>query len=205
MARQIVKRITSTPIGSITTLAKGTVPTGYLACDGSVVSRMTYADLFAEIGITHGEGDGSTTFHLPDLRGRFLRGTDEATGRDPDAGGRIAPNAGGSTGDAVGSVQGEGTASNGLNANSSSEGNHMHGLWGSSTDHTDGSVATLGRGQAVGGTRQTPGDGYYNNWGGAGSDLVMNYQGSHSHSVIFATGDNETRSLNANVKYAIKY
>jgi microcystin-dependent protein len=45
-------------------------PAGWLACDGSAVSRTTFAALFAAIGTTHGAGNGSTTFNVPDLRGR---------------------------------------------------------------------------------------------------------------------------------------
>lgn len=53
----------------------GTVsPEGYLLCDGSAVSRSTYALLYAVIGDTYGAGDGSTTFNLPDLRGRVVIG-----------------------------------------------------------------------------------------------------------------------------------
>jgi hypothetical protein len=51
--------------GTIVLSADGTVWTGYLACDGSAVSRTTYADLFAEISTTYGVGDGATTFNLP--------------------------------------------------------------------------------------------------------------------------------------------
>jgi microcystin-dependent protein len=51
-------------------------PTGWLLCDASAVSRTTYADLFAIIGTTYGVGDGSTTFNLPDLRGRVPVGLD---------------------------------------------------------------------------------------------------------------------------------
>ena len=46
------------------------LPSGYLWADGSAVSRTTYASLFAAIGTTHGVGDGSSTFNLPDKRGR---------------------------------------------------------------------------------------------------------------------------------------
>lgn len=46
------------------------IPAGWLVCDGSAVSRTTYARLFAAIGTLHGAGDGSTTFNLPDRRGR---------------------------------------------------------------------------------------------------------------------------------------
>lgn len=60
-------------IGSIMTFA-GTIPGGWLLCDGSVVSREDYAGLFAVIGETYGPGDGSTTFGLPDLQGRVIVG-----------------------------------------------------------------------------------------------------------------------------------
>lgn len=52
----------------------GTVPNGWLLCDGTAVSRTTYSALFAAIGTTWGAGNGSTTFNLPDARNDFLRG-----------------------------------------------------------------------------------------------------------------------------------
>jgi microcystin-dependent protein len=63
------------PIGSIITFAGSGIPFGYLDCDGSAISRITYINLFNTIGIIWGVGDGSTTFNLPDLQGAFLRGT----------------------------------------------------------------------------------------------------------------------------------
>ena len=63
------------PAGLILPFGNTTAPTGYLACDGSAVSRTTYATLFAAIGTTWGAGNGSSTFNVPDLRGAFLRGT----------------------------------------------------------------------------------------------------------------------------------
>jgi len=63
------------PIGSIITYAGTGTVEGYLLCDGSMVSRTTYAALFDKIGTTWGVGNGSTTFNVPDLRGMFLRGT----------------------------------------------------------------------------------------------------------------------------------
>lgn len=56
------------PTGSMTMFAGASAPTGWLLCDGSPVSRTTYASLFAIIATTFGEGDGSTTFNLPDMR-----------------------------------------------------------------------------------------------------------------------------------------
>lgn len=61
--------------GIIKMFAGSTAPTGYLLCDGSAVSRVTYANLFAAIGTIYGPGDGSTTFNLPDLSGRVAIGT----------------------------------------------------------------------------------------------------------------------------------
>ena len=56
------------------------VPSGYLECYGQAISRITYAELFAVTGITYGVGDGSTTFNLPDFRGRPLMGWDNIGG-----------------------------------------------------------------------------------------------------------------------------
>lgn len=94
------------PPGTVFTYAGSSAPTGYLSCDGSAVSRTTYAALFSSIGIAHGSGDGSTTFNLPDYRGRFLRGVTGASANDPDASTRTAMNTGGNTANTVGSVQG---------------------------------------------------------------------------------------------------
>lgn len=63
-----------TPIGSTIDHAANTPPTGFLECDGSAISRTTYAALFAVIGTTWGSGNGSTTFNIPDFRGYFKRG-----------------------------------------------------------------------------------------------------------------------------------
>tara|TARA_Y100000592_G_scaffold72324_1_gene112525 strand:+ start:1563 stop:2696 length:1134 start_codon:yes stop_codon:yes gene_type:complete len=70
------------PTGSVHMMATTTAPSGYLKCNGAAVSRTTYADLFAVIGTTHGAGDGSSTFNVPDLRGEFVRGWDDSRGVD---------------------------------------------------------------------------------------------------------------------------
>lgn len=64
--------------GMIFAFAESTIPSGYLLCDGSKVSRTTYKKLFDVIGTTYGEGDGSTTFTLPNLLDRFLEGSSAA-------------------------------------------------------------------------------------------------------------------------------
>ena len=69
-----------TPAGVVLPYAGATAPSGWLLCDGSAVSRTTYANLFAAIGTAFGTGDGSTTFNLPDLRGRVAVGKDNMGG-----------------------------------------------------------------------------------------------------------------------------
>lgn len=63
------------PVGVVQAFAGSTTPAGWLLCDGSAVSRTTYAKLFAVIGTTYGAGDGSTTFNLPDLVDKFVEGS----------------------------------------------------------------------------------------------------------------------------------
>ena len=92
----------STPTGSIMAFAGGNVPIGWLLCDGSAKSRTTYATLHAvlkDVGGTDnygwGNGDGSTTFNIPNLQGQFLRGA-------------------GANGSALATLQADSTAKNGL-------------------------------------------------------------------------------------------
>ena len=105
------------PIGSIVAFA-GSVDAawetanGWLLCDGRLLARTDpqYAPLFDAIGFFWG-GDLPDQFHVPDLRGYFLRGADAARdGRDPDHDTRGENHENGQTGNAVGSVQGWGTA-----------------------------------------------------------------------------------------------
>lgn len=58
--------------------ANDTLPDGWLACDGTAVSRTTYANLFSKIGTTYGNGDGSATFNLPNLTDKFIQGNNTA-------------------------------------------------------------------------------------------------------------------------------
>lgn len=66
--------VAGVPAGSVLDFAGSSAPSGYLICDGSLVSRTTYARLYDSIGTAWGVGDGSTTFKLPDLRGRVTLG-----------------------------------------------------------------------------------------------------------------------------------
>ncbi len=101
------------PSGSVSMFAGATAPAGWLLCDGSAISRASYADLFAAIGTTWGVGDGSTTFNIPNLVGKFVRGADGA-------------------GPELGATQGDATAVNGLSATGT--------FASSSHTHSDGSL-----------------------------------------------------------------
>ena len=70
-----ILELLGTPAGTISAFGGAAAPDGWLLCDGSAVSRSTYARLFTAISTTWGVGDGATTFNVPDLRGAFLRGT----------------------------------------------------------------------------------------------------------------------------------
>ena len=74
-AKQARANLEVEPIGTIFAFAGNNIPTGYLPCNGSAISRTTYADLFAVIGTTYGTGNGSTTFNLPNLTDKFIQGS----------------------------------------------------------------------------------------------------------------------------------
>jgi len=69
--------VSTIPSGTIVPYGGSTTPSGWLLCGGQAVSRSTYADLFTAISTIYGSGDGSTTFNVPDLRGRAAVGRDD--------------------------------------------------------------------------------------------------------------------------------
>jgi microcystin-dependent protein len=97
------------PAGAVQLYAGTTLPDGWLYCDGSEVSRTTYADLFAAISTTYGVGDGATTFNLPDLRGRAAFGRDNMDNSVGTGGGdaaRLTTGGSGVNGDSLGASGG---------------------------------------------------------------------------------------------------
>ncbi|MEO1269623.1 MAG: tail fiber protein [Myxococcota bacterium] len=177
------------PVGTVVAFAGQVAPRGWLLCNGANVSRTTYPALFAAIGTTHGAGTNASSFRLPDFRGRFLRGVDGGSGRDPEAASRQAARPGGLAGNQVGSVQGASTA---LPNTHFATGNNNR-----SHSHTFGvHQGTFGGGGGAAGL-YTP------------FPLVENRQTSqanqsHVHTVL-SGGDAETRPVNVNVHWIIKY
>lgn len=80
--RDYIATMEVVPPGVVAFYPKTTAPAGWLKANGAEVSRTTYSALFAAIGTAFGEGNGSTTFNIPDLRGEFIRGLDDGRGVD---------------------------------------------------------------------------------------------------------------------------
>ena len=178
------------PVGTIIDSMASSPPTGYLNCDGSAVSRTTYAALFAAIGTSCGHGDGSTTFNLPEDDGKFKRGTDNGAGNDPDASTRTAQATGGNTGDDVGSVQDDAVA------------NHTHRVEGINTANVGDSGGISTADALV--TGATWGDHH------ATSDWNWSTTDAYGNVIFHRTsynrdGASQTRPPNFNVNFYIKY
>ena len=95
--------INPTPVGAVWDFAGTSAPTGWVFCYGQALSRATYATLFAAIGTAYGAGDGSTTFNVPDCRGRVVAGKDDMGGSSAN---RLTAQTGGVNGDALGATGG---------------------------------------------------------------------------------------------------
>ena len=91
------------PAGMIMPTAGSVEPSGWLYCYGQNLNRTTYARLFTAVGTTYGSGDGSTTFGLPDLRGRTIAGRDNMGGSTAS---RLTAGLSGITGTTLGSAGG---------------------------------------------------------------------------------------------------
>lgn len=113
-AARLDELVSSVPPGGIMAHAGASAPSGWLLCYGQAVDRDDYADLFAEIGVTFGSGDGSTTFNLPDLRGRVIAGQDDMGGSSAN---RLTSPLNGDTFGAAGGAESVTLAANNIPAN----------------------------------------------------------------------------------------
>lgn len=122
------------PVGAISDYVGTAAPALWLLCFGQAVSRTTYAALFAITGTVYGVGDGSTTFNLPDLRGRVVAGKDDMGGSSANRLTNPATTIGGIDGDILGGTGGQEAHANVLAENAP----HTHtGTTGNgSTNHT---------------------------------------------------------------------
>jgi microcystin-dependent protein len=162
------------PAGSISAYGGNSAPTGWLLCDGSAISRTTYDTLFGIIGTNYGSGDGSTTFNVPDLRGRVLAGQDDMGGTSAN---RLTGLTNGVNGDTMGASGGLESFTlattnipshtHSFSATTSSNGSHDHGI--SNAGGTD-SMANGGNSMADASSGSTDTD------------------GSHTHTISGTTG-----------------
>lgn len=103
VAKKVLLALLGPPAGSVIAYGGSAAPTGYLMCYGQAVSRTTYSTLFTAISTSFGAGDGSTTFNVPDLRGRVVAGIDNMGG---SAANRITSGGSGITGTTLGAAGG---------------------------------------------------------------------------------------------------
>lgn len=176
--------------GAITMYGGAAAPTGYLLCDGSSLLRASYPALFTAIGTAYGAADG-LSFNVPDLRGKFPRGTDNGAGTDPDAAGRTNfP--GGNTGDSVGSLQGQD-----LYSHTHEQSAHNHRIMG----NVGGSASVLG----PTGTAVVAGfAGFSGTYAATGQNPTQTKIIEDTVAVNADFGGSETRPINVYVNFIIK-
>ena len=117
------------PSGFVGPYAGSSAPSGWLLCFGQAISRTAYAGLFTTISTTYGSGDGSTTFNLPDLRGRVIAGKDDMGGTSAN---RLTNQPGGLNGDVLGATGGAETVA----LTTAQLASHTHGV--TDPNHTHG-------------------------------------------------------------------
>lgn len=193
---------TGVPIGSVTPFAGQSAPSGWLLCNGAAVSRTTYAALYAIIGTTYGSGNGSSTFNLPDMQGRFPLGADTAYARGAKGGeeshiltvdempshthtqnahNHSASGSSASAGAHTHTLTVNSGGSHNHSASSGSAGSHRHNwLWGTNGPANGGNIMA--------------------GWGGVNSSNAYNdglqiaLAGAHTHSITVNSGGSHNHS-----------
>lgn len=222
ISNETIAPSSSIPAGMLAYFPIGTVPTGWLACDGTAYLKASYADLYTALkdgGATCIYGEDATTFNVPDARGQFIRTYDGTAGVDPDKSTRT--NRGdGVTGNYIGTKQaGEFLAhDHGGELDSTSAGSHTHGGSTSSAgSHTH--TASFPYYKSAGATAYmvdrrdsvNTGDVYTQSVtvasGGAHTHtFTTGTGGAHTHlTTVESEGGSETRPVNISFQLCIKY
>lgn len=196
MPKQILLKKHLAQVGTIEPYGGGTIPDDYLLCDGFIVNIADYPELFEVIGTSWGYGNNDgLTFHLPDLRGKFLRGVDKdgngipsVTPNDPDRDIRTPNNTGGNAGNNVGTDQEDKTKIADDPFTSDSQGNHRHRVYTSYGNHSNGPDPAF---EPL-------------NTGVGRTNIFSTFNGTHTHQVT-SGGDAETRPINSAAMFMIKY
>lgn len=183
---------TPVPVGSVMDYAGVAAPSGWLLCFGQAVSRTTYSALFAVLSTTYGVGDGSTTFNLPDARGRVVAGQDDMGGTSAN---RLTTPLNGDTLGAVGGAESvalsiaELATHNHTFSDTATTGN-------ASANHQHGGGAT----SSVAGSSQTSMQGGAPNGGSDGTDQPSGSLHTHSVTVSGTTSNAGAGTAHNNVQ-----
>ena len=171
------------PTGTILTFGASTPPSGFLECNGSAISRSTYASLFSILSTTHGAGDGSSTFNIPDLRGQFVRGWDNSAGVD-------ASRAFGSSQTDQNKNHTHTTDSQSLTGSVS----HLSGSLANNPGSASGIITKLSPASAIGARSS-----------GSANASGISIDATHSHTISSSGGGTEARPKNIALMYIIKF
>ena len=171
------------PTGTILTFGASTPPSGFLECNGSAISRSTYASLFSILSTTHGAGDGSSTFNIPDLRGQFVRGWDNSAGVD-------ASRAFGSSQTDQNKNHTHTTDSQSLTGSVS----HLSGSLANNPGTASGIITKLSPTSAIGARSS-----------GSANASGISIDATHSHTISSSGGGTEARPKNIALMYIIKF
>ena len=171
------------PVGTILTFGASTPPSGFLECNGSAISRSTYASLFSILSTTHGAGDGSSTFNLPDLRGQFVRGWDNSAGVDASR--------------TFGSTQTDQNKNHTHTTDSTSLTGNIEAI--SQSYRIDGTASGV---FTKGGNRNAR---LFGNNGGEAQCGSFSMDATHSHTISSSGGGTEVRVKNVALMYIIKF
>ena len=171
------------PTGTILTFGATNPPSGFLECNGSAISRSTYASLFSILSTTHGAGDGSSTFNIPDLRGQFVRGWDNSAGVD-------ASRAFGSSQTDQNKNHTHTTDSQSLTGSVS----HLSGSLANNPGSASGIITKLSPTSAVGARSS-----------GSANASGISIDATHSHTISSSGGGTEARPKNIALMYIIKF
>ena len=163
--------VNSSRIGVIRPFAHGTVPASWLECNGAEVSRTTYATLFGKIGTAFGPGNGTTTFNLPDLREKVIKGLDDGRGID--------------TGRVLGSSQAATVPAHTHTASSATAGAHSHtgtSDAGGVHNHAADDSAAFNHTHTFSGTTANHSASHTHTW-----SATTNSTGAHTHTWSYST------------------
>jgi len=165
------------PVGVVNPFAGATAPSGWLLCYGQAVSRTQYPVLFTTLSTTYGVGDGSTTFNIPDMRGRVVAGEDDMGGT---AANRITSGVSGITGTTLGATGGNENPQ--LHTHTISGGAHTHEVRGGSVYSAGGTADSFARSNSTGDANFR--SGFESTGSGFGSSMA-----THTHSAAnYGTG-----------------